>query len=147
MTPLTGSRALKNLRFNPTYTWHLLQTFVKAKSSTTKTPAPRARCPTPNARPPGWLHASHHAQLEFRRDTNTKIRTTDSVEIMHTDMVKLEFNTSMQTVHFMDPETFEDVILNESLIEEARIFWSRRSLQYSPCGRQTISIDHPHRGK
>lgn len=55
--------------------------------------------------------------------TNTKIRTTDTVEILHTDMVKLEFSyIDGDGYHFMDPETFEDVILDEGLVEEAKDF-------------------------
>ena len=61
--------------------------------------------------------------LSSGASTNTKIRTTDSVEIMHTDMVKLEFSyVDADGYHFMDPETFEDVILDEGLIEEAKDF-------------------------
>ena len=61
--------------------------------------------------------------LSSGASTNTKIRTTDSVEIMHTDMVKLEFSyVDADGYHFMSPETFEDVILDESLIEEAKDF-------------------------
>ena len=61
--------------------------------------------------------------LSSGASTNTKIRTTDSVEIMHTDMVKLEFSyVDADGYHFMAPETFEDVILDESLIEEAKDF-------------------------
>lgn len=55
--------------------------------------------------------------------TNTKIRTTDTVEILHTDMAKLEFSyIDGDGYHFMDPETFEDVILDEGLVEEAKDF-------------------------
>ncbi len=61
--------------------------------------------------------------LNTGASTNTKIRTTDSVEIMHTDMVKLEFSyIDGQEYHFMDPTTFEDVILDASLVEDAKDF-------------------------
>ena len=61
--------------------------------------------------------------LSSGASTNTKIRTTDSVEIMHTDMIKLEFSyVDADGYHFMDPDTFEDVILDECLIEEAKDF-------------------------
>lgn len=55
--------------------------------------------------------------------TTTKIRTTDNVEILHTDMVKLEFSyVDGNEYHFMEPETFEDVILDASLVEDAKDF-------------------------
>jgi len=61
--------------------------------------------------------------LNTGASTNTKIRTTDTVEILHTDMVKLEFSyIDGDGYHFMDPETFEDVILDEGLIEDAKDF-------------------------
>ncbi|MFU8847769.1 MAG: elongation factor P [Opitutales bacterium] len=61
--------------------------------------------------------------LNTGASTNTKIRTTDTVEILHTDMVKLEFSyIDGDGYHFMDPETFEDVILDEGLVEEAKDF-------------------------
>ena len=61
--------------------------------------------------------------LNTGSSTNTKIRTTDSVEIMHTDMVKLEFSyIDGQEYHFMEPETFEDIILDEALVSDAKDF-------------------------
>jgi len=61
--------------------------------------------------------------LSSGASTTTKIRTTDSVEIMHTDMIKLEFSyVDGLEYHFMEPETFEDIILDESLIEDAKDF-------------------------
>ena len=55
--------------------------------------------------------------------TNTKIRTTDDVDILHTDTVKLEFTyIDSEGYHFMNPETFEDVVLQENLVEEAKDF-------------------------
>ncbi len=61
--------------------------------------------------------------LSTGSSTTTKIRTTDSVEIMHTDMVKLEYSyKDGDGYHFMDPETFEDTILEESLIEDSKEF-------------------------
>jgi len=61
--------------------------------------------------------------LSTGASTNTKIRTTDSVEIMHTDMVKLEFSyIDGNEYHFMEPETFEDIILDEALVEDAKDF-------------------------
>ena len=61
--------------------------------------------------------------LSSGSSTNTKIRTTDSVEIMHTDMVKLEYSyVDGDGYHFMDPETFEDIILDTSLVEDSKEF-------------------------
>lgn len=58
--------------------------------------------------------------LNSGASTNTKIRTTDSVEILHTDMVKLEFSyVDGEEYHFMEPETYEDIILDKSLVADA----------------------------
>jgi len=83
--------------------------------------------------------------LSSGASTNTKIRTTDSVEIMHTDMVKLEFSyIDGDGYHFMDPETFEDVILDESLVEDAKDFLVETQI-YSilHVDDKPISIDLP----
>ena len=83
--------------------------------------------------------------LSSGASTNTKIRTTDSVEIMHTDMVKLEFSyVDADGYHFMDPDTFEDVILDEGLIEEAKDFLVETQV-YSilHVDDKPISIDLP----
>ena len=70
----------------------------------------------------GFMQVSMR-NLNTGSSTNTKIRTTDSVEIMHTDMAKLEFSyVDGDGYHFMDPETFEDILLDESLIEDAKEF-------------------------
>lgn len=61
--------------------------------------------------------------LNTGSSTNTKIRTTDSVEIMHTDMVKLEYSyKDGDGYHFMNPETFEDILLDASMIEDSKEF-------------------------
>lgn len=61
--------------------------------------------------------------LNTGASTNTKIRTTDSVNILHTDHVKLEFSyVDGDGYHFMDPESFEDILLDENLVEEAKDF-------------------------
>ena len=83
--------------------------------------------------------------LSSGASTNTKIRTTDSVEIMHTDMVKLEFSyIDPDGYHFMDPETFEDIILEESLVEDAKDFLVETQV-YSilHVDDKPISIDLP----
>jgi elongation factor P len=83
--------------------------------------------------------------LSSGASTNTKIRTTDSVEIMHTDMVKLEFSyVDGDGYHFMDPETFEDVILDEGLIEEAKDFLvETQAYSILHVDDKPISIDLP----
>jgi elongation factor P len=83
--------------------------------------------------------------LSSGASTNTKIRTTDSVEILHTDMVKLEFSyIDGDGYHFMDPETFEDVILDEGLVEDAKDFLVETQV-YSilHVDDKPISIDLP----
>ncbi|MEM7791234.1 MAG: elongation factor P [Verrucomicrobiota bacterium] len=70
----------------------------------------------------GFMQVSMR-NLNNGASTNTKIRTTDSVDIMHTDMIKLEFSyIDGDGYHFMEPETFEDVILDSSIVEEAKDF-------------------------
>ena len=83
--------------------------------------------------------------LSSGASTNTKIRTTDSVEIMHTDMVKLEFSyVDADGYHFMDPDTFEDVILDECLIEEAKDFLvETQAYSILHVDDKPISIDLP----
>ena len=48
-----------------------------------------------------------------------KYRTTDTVEFFHTDSQKLEFSYHDQEgFHFMNPETFEDMVLPDALIAD-----------------------------
>ena len=48
-----------------------------------------------------------------------KYRSTDNVDFYHTDSQKLEFSYHDQEgFHFMDPETFEDMVLPDDLIAE-----------------------------
>lgn len=55
--------------------------------------------------------------------TNTKFRSTDNVEFCHTESRELEFSyADTDGYHFMDPETFEDTILPEAILEEQKIF-------------------------
>jgi len=83
--------------------------------------------------------------LSTGASTNTKIRTTDSVEIMHTDMVKLEFSyVDGDGYHFMDPETFEDIILDEGLVEDAKDFLvENQGYSILHVDEKPISIDLP----
>lgn len=63
--------------------------------------------------------------LETGSSTTQKIRTTETVEILMTDSRKVEYSYEDQEgLHFMDPETFEDIVLQEKLIEEAKPFLS-----------------------
>ncbi len=57
--------------------------------------------------------------------TTTKFRSTDSVEILTTDTQKLEYSYSdREGCHFLHPETYEDSILEENLVKDARKFLS-----------------------
>lgn len=57
--------------------------------------------------------------------TTTKFRSTDSVEILMTDSQKLEFSyVDQEGYHFLHLETFDDVILAEALVEDAKQFLS-----------------------
>lgn len=61
--------------------------------------------------------------LNSGSSTNTKIRTTDSVHILHTETLKLEFSyVDGDGYHFMDPESFEDTILDSGIVEDAKDF-------------------------
>jgi elongation factor P len=61
--------------------------------------------------------------LNTGASTTTKLRSTDSVDILHTTTLKLEFSyTDADGYHFMDPETFEDTVLDAGMVEEARDF-------------------------
>jgi len=63
--------------------------------------------------------------LSSGSSTTTKLRSTDSVEILTTDTRKVELSyVDQEGWHFMDPETFEDVVLQEKLIDEAKNFLS-----------------------
>lgn len=58
--------------------------------------------------------------LNTGSSTNTKIRTTDSVEILHTDNRKLEYSyKDADGYHFIDPESFEDTLLSDSIVADA----------------------------
>ena len=60
-------------------------------------------------------------------------------------MVKLEFSyVDADGYHFMDPDTFEDVILDEGLIEEAKDFLvETQSYSILHVDDKPISIDLP----
>ena len=83
--------------------------------------------------------------LNTGASTNTKIRTTDSVEILHTDVAKLEFSyIDADGYHFMDPETFEDLILEDSIVEDAKDFLvETQTYSILRVDDKPISIDLP----
>jgi len=55
--------------------------------------------------------------------TTTKFRSTDSVEFCHTETRKLEFSyIDDMGYHFLDPETFEDTVLNKDVVEDQKAF-------------------------
>ncbi len=63
--------------------------------------------------------------LSSGSSTTTKLRSTDSVDILMTDTRRLELSyIDQEGWHFMDPETFEDIVLQDSLVEEAKDFLS-----------------------
>lgn len=67
-------------------------------------------------------------QMTFRNlingsSGNAKIRSTDSVEFCHSESQDLEFSyVDEQGYHFMNPETFEDVIIAKALISDQKEF-------------------------
>jgi elongation factor P len=83
--------------------------------------------------------------LSTGASTNTKIRTTDSVEILHTDMVKLEFSyIDGDAYHFMDPESFEDIQLDASVIADSKDFLvENQSYSILHVDERPISIELP----
>lgn len=83
--------------------------------------------------------------LNSGASTSTKIRTTDSVEILHTDTRKLEFSyVDTEGYHFMDPETFEDTILETSLVEDAKDFLVENTTYNIMCvDNKPLQIDLP----
>lgn len=57
--------------------------------------------------------------------TTTKLRSTDSVEILTTDTRRMDFSyTDQDGWHFMDPESFEDVVLSNALLADVKDFLS-----------------------
>lgn len=55
--------------------------------------------------------------------TTTKIRTTDTVDFCHSESRKLEFTyVDVDGYHFMNPESYEDLIIAKGLVEEQKGF-------------------------
>ena len=58
--------------------------------------------------------------LESGSSTTTKFRSTDRVEILHTETHKLEFSyVDQEGYHFMDPETYEDTVIDPKHVEDS----------------------------
>ncbi len=67
--------------------------------------------------------------LHSNSTTTTKFRSTDSVEILTTDTQRLEYSyNDREGCHFLHPETFEDTILDESFVADARKFLSEGNI-------------------
>lgn len=61
--------------------------------------------------------------LNTGSSTTHKFRSTDSVEILHTETQSLEFSyVDQDGFHFMNPETYEDILLDESFVEDSKEF-------------------------
>ncbi|MDR3316656.1 MAG: elongation factor P [Puniceicoccales bacterium] len=61
--------------------------------------------------------------LQTGSSTNTKIRTTESVEFCFLERQKLEFSyRDGENFHFVHPETFEDTAIPADLVEDIRPF-------------------------
>ena len=61
--------------------------------------------------------------LETGSSTNVKFRSTDSVEFLHTENRKLEYSyKDRDGYHFMDPETYEDILIGTEMGKEAKDF-------------------------
>ena len=55
--------------------------------------------------------------------TTNKFRTTETVEFMHTEQRKLEYSyKDADGYHFMDPDTYDDIIFDEAMVSEALDF-------------------------
>ncbi len=61
--------------------------------------------------------------------TVTKFLTSDNVEFCFTDNKKLEFSYIDDSgYHFMDPDSFEDIILPNALVEDQRLYLSEGTI-------------------
>ncbi len=76
----------------------------------------------------GFIQATLR-NLSTGSSTTTKIRTTETVEILTTELRKLDLSyIDQEGWHFMDPETFEDVVLPDEIIGDARSFLAEANL-------------------
>lgn len=70
----------------------------------------------------GFIQVSMR-NLSTGSSTTQKIRSTESVEFLSADLRRLEFSfIDAMGYHFMDPESFEDVVLADNLVAEAKDF-------------------------
>lgn len=61
--------------------------------------------------------------LHTGSSTTTKLRSTDSVEILMTDTKRMELSyRDQEGWHFLDTETFEDVVLSDAMVQDALDF-------------------------
>lgn len=61
--------------------------------------------------------------LNSGASTSTKFRSTDSVDFCHTESLSLEYSyIDDQGYHFLDPETFEDILLPKEILESKKKF-------------------------
>jgi elongation factor P len=61
--------------------------------------------------------------LESGSSTTVKFRSTDRVEILDTEMNKLEFSyVDGDAYHFMNPSTFEDIVMDRKLVADALLY-------------------------
>ena len=59
--------------------------------------------------------------LQSGSTTTTKFRSTDSIDILHTTIKKLEFSyIDADGYHFMDIETYEDTVFGESMVADEK---------------------------
>ena len=77
-------------------------------------------------RTPGNLRAFVQAIIRYigtGKSADVRFGSTDKVELVEVNRQKLEFSYKDQTgFHFMDPETYETISLNENLLAEAKDF-------------------------
>lgn len=63
--------------------------------------------------------------LNSGSSTNTKLRGSDEVTLLPTDTRRLEYSYNDQEgYHFLDIDTYEDTILPEEMLEDAKLFLS-----------------------
>jgi elongation factor P len=67
--------------------------------------------------------------LDSGSSTTQKIRSTDSVDILMTDTRRMEFSyIDDMGYHFLDPETFEDTVLDARFVEDSKDFLAEGNL-------------------
>ncbi|MDR1458113.1 MAG: elongation factor P [Puniceicoccales bacterium] len=61
--------------------------------------------------------------LSSGASTTTKFRSTDSVEFCHVSTKTMEFSyTDHEEFHFMNSETYEDIVLSKTIVEDQKKF-------------------------